>query len=428
MKVLVFSSTPWNTDNSFGSSYSSIFEGIDNIEFVNIYCTPGFPKNKINAKYFQITEKNLLKNLFNKNIKTGVEVSPDINFEELNEKETQLINSIKKKRWRVFFWLRRFLWRISRWKSIELKNFILKYKPDIIFVPLYHSTYLNRIILFIKEFTGLKMVGYVSDDIYSLKQFSLSPFYWIDRLITRIQIKKTVDKCEYIYVISDIQKNEYEKIFNKECRILTKGANFDKPDYKKHNNKPLKMVYTGNIGGGRWKSLATLGRVLAVINKNDIKMQLYIYSMTPLTRVMERALNIENIVFFMGGIPSEQVPAIQEDADILVHVEPTDLKGKLLVRHSFSTKIVDYFRAARAVFAIGWPKAASIDYLIQNDAALVAFDQKSITEQLQKIVNNMEILSEYAQKAWECGKRNHQINEIQKNLYNDLQALISKKK
>lgn len=425
MKILVFSSTPWNTDNSFGSTYSNIFEGLDDLEFANIYCSYGSPKNNITGVYFQIAEKSLLRNLFDPKVKTGRVVVNDNNPVNLTEGQASVIKTVKIMRWRIFFWMRRFLWWIGRWQSKELIAFIKDFKPEIIFVPLYHSTYLNSIILFIKKITGVKMVAYVSDDVYTLKQFSLSPFYWFDRIITRRMVKKTVDQCEHLYVISDIQKKEYEKCFNKKCSILTKGSDFTgNAPLKEVLNKPLKIVYTGNIGAGRWRTLARIGRQLHKINQEEIRAQLYIYSMTPLSRKMEQALIIENTSFFMGGVPSEKIPGIQADADVLVHVEPTNLKERLEVRHSFSTKIVDYFHAARSVFAVGTPDVASINYLIENDAAIVATTEKEIFDQLNEMTNNPKLIIDYAQKAWEFGKRNHQIDIIQKRLYEDLVKLV----
>lgn len=426
MRILVFSSTAWNIDNSFGNTYSNIFEGIDNLEFAHIYTSFGIPKNNIIGTYFQIDEKSIIKNLLNPNAKTGRVINSNSEAVILTNSEVNSFNSAKKKRWRIFFWLRRALWYMGRWKSSDLNDFIQSFSPDIIFVPLYHSTYLNKIILYLKKITGVPMVCYVSDDVYTLKRVSTNPFYWIDRLTTRRMIKKVVNQCEYMYVISDIQKLEYEKIFSKECRILVKGANFiDKsPNAKTEFNKPIKLVFTGNIGAGRWKSLVLIVKALEKINSKEILAQIYIYTMTPMTETMKKSLYSEGNSFLMGGVPAEEIPRIQKDSDILVHVESTRLKDRLEVRHSFSTKIVDYFRANRCIFAVGKDDVASIDYLINEDAAIVAQSEEDVYTKLDCLVNDKELITEYADKAWSCGKRNHQIYEIQKNLYQDLSSLV----
>ncbi|CZR05631.1 hypothetical protein SAMN04488048_11556 [Trichococcus flocculiformis] len=425
MRILVFSSTPWNIDNSFGNTYSNLFEGIDDFEFANIYTSYGVPKNNITSSYFQINEKSLYKNLFNRNIKTGKVIGSDNDAIVLTNRETNTINAAKKRRWRILFWLRRALWYISRWKSIELIEFVRNFKPDIIFVPLYHSTYLNRIILYIKELTGVQMVCYVSDDVYTLKRISANPLFWVDRLTTRRMVKKVVDQCEYMYVISDIQKLEYEKIFKKNCKILIKGADFkdENQDVKTELNKPIRMVFTGNVSAGRWKSLELIVNALEKINSKEILAQIYIYTMTPMTETMKKSLYSEGNSFLMGGVPAENIPQIQKDSDILIHVESTKLKERLEVRHSFSTKIVDYFKANRCIFAVGKDDVASIDYLINEDAAIVAQSEEDVFIKLSELVNDSKLMFEYSNKAWECGKRNHQKNVIQDSLYQELKLL-----
>ena len=63
---MTISQTAWRNDNSFGSSYSNIFGNVENLEIANVFCNYGDPENEIVSKYFQITEKYLLKNLKDK--------------------------------------------------------------------------------------------------------------------------------------------------------------------------------------------------------------------------------------------------------------------------------------------------------------------------------------------------------------------------
>lgn len=426
MKILVVSNTPWRNDNSFGNSYSNIFAGIKDAEIANIFCKYGNPSNNIVSRYFQITEKSLMKNLKNASIPSGKEVySEKENAVDLSSAEQNYYNSARKRRWMVMFWVRDFIWTVGRWKSKELKDFVDDFKPDIIFQPVYYSTYLNKIACFIKDYADVPMVGYISDDCYTLRQFSLSPLYWIDRLIKRRKVKMTIDNCEHLYVISDIQKREYEKCFNIKCKILCKMDNFyGSPKMQDKHNIPLKIAYTGNIGAGRWESLALIAEALDEINQDGKKAELEIYTLTPLTKKMDKALNIDGSSKVMGSISAEEAIKIQENADVLVHVESFRLKHRLAVHQSFSTKIVDYLAAAKCIFAVGASDAASIDYLIKNDAAIVAQTKDEVINKLRKLVSDHSILSEYSVKAWKSGKRNHQKNVLQAELYNDLCSIV----
>ena len=422
MKMLILSNTAWDNNNSFGNSFSSIFGGMECISIANIYCRYGSPNNNIVRRYFQITEKSLLQNLINKKIPSGKKINAN-NGIELNSKETNIFDYARKNRSIIFFWVRDLIWKIGDWKSKELLEFINEFEPDIIFQPIYYSSYLNDIVYFIKQYTDVPMIGYVSDDVYTMRQFSLSPLYWIDRLIKRKKIKRTVSLCEYLYVISNIQKEEYEKCFKKECKLLWKGAQFESKPPRKQISKLIKFVYTGNIGDGRYKQLALIGKAILELNKTEINAELDIYTLTPLSKKIKKALNLSGAINLKGGIPAEEVRNVQNAADILVHVESFDLKNRLAVHQSFSTKIVDYLSMAKCVLAVGPADVASIDYLVKNDAAIVATSKKEIEDNIRMLIEHTETIEQYGEKAWECGRRNHDIKIIQSGLMNDLERI-----
>lgn len=327
MKILVLSNAVWSDNNCFGNSFSNIFDNITGIETANIFCSSGAPYNRIVKRYFQITEKSLLRNLKTKSVSSGKEMIHSENQKkQVYTSTNKFISFAKSNRAIVFFWIRDLIWKIGRWKSNELKKFIDDFEPDVLFMPLYYSAYLNDIAQFIKQYTGKPMFGYVSDDIYTMRQFSLSPLYWINRLYIRPKIKRTVKECEHLYVISDIQKQEYEKCFHKECKLLWKGAEFKNKPNKKQIGQPVKLVYTGNIGVGRYKQLASIGQVIAKLNSEKKRAELDIYTMTPMSQKMKRAVAVPNAINLKGGISPEEVVKVQNEADILVHVESFDLK------------------------------------------------------------------------------------------------------
>ena len=233
---------------------------------------------------------------------------------------------------------------------------------------------------------------------------------------------------DLFYVISNPQKKEYEKIFKRECKLLFKGGKFEgNIDVKKEYNIPLKLVYAGNISSGRWKTLANIGQAISQINGKETKMVLDLYTLTPKTKKMLKALNIENAIKLIPPASNQEIKEALKNADILVHVDSFNLKDKLYWRLSFSTKIVDYLASARCIFAVGPKDVASMDYFIKNDAAIVSTNQEEIYSQLEKIVSSKDILEEYAIKAWKCGKKNHQIKEIQNRIKCDFEEILRKK-
>lgn len=425
MKILVISNTPLSEENSFGNSFENIFEGLENLTFANIYCRSGKPGNNPRIRFFQITEKSLIRNLCHSSYPSGNEVlSTDIGDMNFNVNEQKGFEQASKVRWQILFWIRDLIWKVGHWKSKELMEFIADFKPDIIFQPIYFSSYINNIVFWAKNHTEIPMIGYITDDCYTLKQWKISPLYWIDRLWKRKKVKRTINQCEILYVISKIQKQEYEKIFIPPCKILTKCADFDRemPVYDRNNNTLL-LLYAGNLGAGRWQSLALLAQAVEKIQKEGYDVTLQIYTGTPLNKRMQRALSHKGCELFKA-VPYKKILQYQKQADILVHVEGLSKESRLKVHQSFSTKLVDYFSLAKCIFAIGTEDVASIKHLKENKAAIVGNTKETIYRELAKLVKNPEKINEYAERAWKCGRKNHNKVDIQNMLMEDLEHCI----
>lgn len=425
MKILIVSNTPWDDSNSFGSSFSNIFGGNENYEIANIYCQKGKPNTQICSRFFQINESLIVKSIKDKACSSGREVQNEKRADMLSSSQEKYLNKAKVLRWQVFFWARDLVWATKKWKSEALDRFIDDFNPDLIFQPIYYSSYIDEIGLYAKRRTDKPMVGYISDDCYTLKQFSLSPLFWIDRLIKRRFVKRAIDECQILYTITETQRKEYDGIFGEKCKVLFKGGNFDVILSPKLLNNPLKLVYTGNLGLGRWKSLAMISKALKTINQNGVKAQLYIYSQTPMTAKMKSQLDVRDSSFFMGSVSASKVKKIQRDADILVHVESFELSERYKARLSFSTKIVDYLEAGKCILAIGWERTGAIEYLKERDAALVVTNAQEVNQVLDRIVSTPSIIHEYAKKGYQCGKDNHQLESIREGLYEDLCSVVN---
>lgn len=425
MKILFVSSSPLKKEISIGNTFINLFKDMEDVELASIYTRAGTPDSEI-SQAFCITEKMLIKNLIKKTpVGVCVESEEKTPKVQNTKNEQGIINFIKSRRWTVFFWLQDFIWRIGKWKSPELRKFIEEYNPDIIFTVLSDIPLLNRMILYVTKLTKKKLVLYAWDNNYSLKRFMLSPLCWINHFVNRMYMRKVVEKADLFYVISEVQKIDYEKAFKRECKVLTKSADFSgEAPVKVHYNKPLQMVFTGNIRMNRWKSLANIANVLEKINKDSVKVQLRIYTGNELTGKMNSELNKGESSFVMGNILSSQVEKVQKEADILVHIESKDLKNRLLVRQSFSTKIVDYLNSARPILAYGPKNVASINYLIENDCAIVADNEQELYDKILKMLDNENNLDMIAEKSYDCGKKNHHKPVLQKMVKNDLDNLI----
>lgn len=428
MKLLIVSDYPWNKNNSFGKVFSDLFGGINDLEILNIYCMGGNPNTEMdNIKYFQISMGQIVANLKNRKNVVGKVIQPDNLDEkdEMGQTETKWMNVARKTHLRIFGWGRNFVWRIGHWRNHNLIDIVKEFNADIMFTPIFKMPYMNWVQQFIAKIQPVKMVGYYGDDNYSLHQFSLNPLFWIDRFSQRGKVKKTVNMCEYLYVVSEVGKECAEKWFKKKCVIMANGNAFDgEPNFRLEYNKPRKLVFTGNLGNHRWEELLRIGRTIDKIGGGA---SLDIYSASVLKKSILKKYNRCSAINFKGKVPYTEIEKIQKDADVLVHVESFRLKERLAVRESFSTKIVGQLVACRPQLAMGDIRCGSIDHLVRYDGAIVVTDKIQLEQTLKKIIEDDTYLDEYAKKGWECGKKYHNRRDIQTNLKNELELLIEKK-
>lgn len=427
-KLIIVSSTVWDEDNSFGNTFSNLFDKWNKDNILNIYCEDKKPKNNVCLNYYQMSEKMILTSFFRKGKTTGRILKLSENeFSQvsiLTKSQSKFISFVKKLHFQIFIWIRDLIWLIGNWKTKELDDLLKEFNADVLFFPMYTTFYMNLIQQYIVKVTKKKYVYFTSDDGCTFKQFSLSPLFWIDRFLKRFMFKKVIKNCEYIYVISEKQKIEYEKIFKKECKILTKGLEFEHKPELKNLNLPIKLVFTGNIGDGRIKTLLYLSKVIEILNKDIVKFKFDIYTYSSISHFISNEFKKQKHTSLHLGLPYDQIMKIQEDAHILVHVESFSLINSLKVRLSFSTKIVDYFSQRRCILAIGPANVNSIEYLKRMKAAIVS-EKSNIYMNLLDIYENVYIINDFADRAWECGKLYHQSSKIKDKLYFELMALAN---
>lgn len=408
-KVLIISRNAWSNNISTGNTLSNLFEGWDPSSIANIYCRSEKIDNQICKKYYQITEKQLIKSMIGRDM-AGKEVlltEMDNTKEEKNiENNKKVYSFFRKFKLTIFLWIRELIWLFGNWKNERINNYLEDFKPEIVFMPIYDCFYMHRILQYVKKKSGAKVVLWTGDDMYSLKQFSLSPLFWINRLILRKYIKQSVKISSIRYCITPEQSEEYQKYFSVDFKILGKEMRQAKDIDDITKNKSLvSLVYTGNIDRGRFKSLIKICEVLD--SYHDIPEScFYIYSGSSLSKQMNKKINGFRHTKFMGEVSSLEVFAIQKAADIVVHVESLDIKERLRTRLSLSTKIIDYMSNKCCIFALGWEEASSIKFLERSNSAVICNGYEEIDKNLKPLLMNKDLRERYAYKAYQFVKMN----------------------
>lgn len=437
MKILIITRSQWDDSNSIGNTLTNFFSNYPKENIANIYFRSALPNNNTCNIYYSISDKEVLKSIFNLQYLPGkaflFDSSTDLNKTNTSKEESEedkIYDYFRKNPSILTLWGQNLVWTLGRWRNRKLLNFLEEFKPDIIFTPCFHTNYTHKILWYIQKKTNAKVALFHADDYLSTKINHRSLIERINIKMRAKVVRTSALSADLNYCISQFMQEEYQTKIGKKMLLLYKGADFSaQPEYSiPKDNNTIRIIYIGSILYGRWKTLSVLVKEICKINKEKKRFELIIYSQYKLTQEMEENVIVDGVSIFKGKVLPIHIKKTLMSGDIVLHIESLDDIEKEKTRLSFSTKIVDCMNSGRAIIAIGWKKSASVNYLLENDAAMVAENEDEVAQILQDINNNPLIVSEYANKSWRCGKRNHQISKIQESLYQDLKSLVEEQK
>ncbi len=426
-KVMAISLSTWRSDSGIHTQ-TDLFKFWVPEKVAQIYTKSDVPNTPVCNKFFQISENAVIHSVFNrkpvgKEIKNG----GDVDKKALSAEQKLYVKAHKGKSWFMTI-MREIVWKMGRWKTAELDKFVSDFDADVYFIPIYPVIYTAKIQQYILKKFPKPYVCYLADDNYSYLPCGKNVFAYIHRFFLRKVVRNLAENCDEMFTITKIEAEDTDRLFGTHSVVLTKGIDYSKLSFEeKAPNAPVKMVYTGNLLIGRASSLVAISKALKNINGDREIATLDIYSPTILDDETMKWLNL-NGCHFKGSVPKDQVAEIQRNADIVVFVESLEPKHRFDARLSFSTKLTDYFASGKCIFGIGDKRIAPVQYLCENDAAVIATDYSEVEEQLFKLLTTHNMISEYGRKAFECGKRNHEESAIKKTFIDTITKAAKKVK
>lgn len=410
-KVLAISLSTWRSDSGIHTQ-TDLFKFWEPDKVAQIYTKSDAPNTPVCNKFFQISENAVIHSVLSrKPVGREVQNGGEINKKALAAEQKLYVKAHKKKSWLMTL-IRELVWSLGKWKTANLDKFVSDFDADVYFVPIYPVIYTAKIQRYILKKFPKPYVCYLADDNYSYLPCGKNVFAYIHRFFLRKYVKKLAKNCDEMFTITKIEAEDTDRLFGTHSVVLTKGIDYSNLSFEeKTHTYPIKMVYTGNLLIGRASSLVAISKALQEINRNGEIATLDIYSPTVLDNETMKWLN-SNGCHFKGVVPKEQVAEIQRNADIVVFVESLEARHRFDARLSFSTKLTDYFASGKCIFAIGDEGIAPIQYLRENDAAVIATDYADVQNQLAGLLKDSKRISQYGRKAFECGRRNHEQSTV----------------
>ncbi len=426
-RILVLSVPSWNSKVG-ANTWQTLLEQYnpDNIAVISL--REEYPDCKVSNHYFTISENRVIKSILRRKLKTGYVVE---RVEEMQESSEDLIEHNERYRKmsakRSYFKLmvRELVWKLGRWKSTELENFIREFNPDVILYSMEGYIHFSRICRYAIKKAGAKAIGYFWDDNFTYKKEKGVGFKCF-RFFQRKSLKKLVKKTDAFWAISEMTKIEADETFGIDCTVLTKPLR-KLPVLSQSVHNPIKILYTGNLQIGRASSLVKIVQALKQVNLKNIYFELDVYTQTQLQESVMQNISC-GFCHIHEAIVQDKVFELQNDADILLFLEDIDGKYARSARLSFSTKITDYLSTGKCIFAAGCLDTAPMQYLLTNNAAIVATTVSEMADCFNRIKENPDLLTEYAKNACECAIKNHNKEKILFTVNQTIEDLLNSQK
>lgn len=421
-KILILSVSPWNSKVG-ADTWPTLVSGLNPDNIASISLREEAPDSPNCNNYFVLSENRVLKSIFKRGIKTGRRVERE--NDTISDSDLQAHNlryqKLGKKRSVLSLIAREMVWKLGKWKSKELDDFINDFAPDVLLYSMDGYIHFNRICKYAKKKTNAKSIGFFCDDNFTFKQpqrFSSKIF----RIFQRRSLKKLAGKTDGFWAITDMTKKEADETFGINCTVITKPINRETVYKDWQVGEPISVLYTGNLQIGRDNSLVKVVNALKEVNREKTHFTVDVYTKTVLSDNILKELDCD-FCKIHAPIPQSEVLALQEESDILLFLEDIDGINSKIARLSFSTKITDYLSSGKSIFAVGRLDTAPMQYFINNDIAVVAETKEEMIAKFKAIIDNPNILCEYAKRSSECGIKYHKKENILKLVHDSIEQL-----
>lgn len=411
-RILILSVSAWNSRVG-ADTWPTIVGGLNPANIASISLREEVPDSLACDNYFVISENKVIKSIFKRTIKTGRRVErgvlPQTDADDL-EAHNARYQKMSSRRGFFSLFAREMIWKIGKWKTKELHTFLEEFKPDVILYSMDGYIHFNRICRYTKRKTGAKSIGFFVDDNFTYKQSSRVGLKCF-RFFQRRSLKKLAKQTDAFWAITDMTKKEADAVFGVNCTVVTKPLKKETVYADWEVNRPIRMLYTGNLQIGRDKSLVKIVNALKEINQEKALFQLDVYTKTQLSEEICEQLRCAFCTVH-APVPQSEVLRLQEQADMLLFLEDVDGPHAKTARLSFSTKITDYLSSGRCILAVGCMDTAPMQYFADYGAAMIATTHTEMLESFRRILEDDAILLEYAQRACACGLTNHRKETV----------------
>ncbi|MCR4660966.1 MAG: hypothetical protein K5765_03065 [Clostridia bacterium] len=412
-KLLIISHNMFDKNNNIGKTLISLLSSWPSDKLCQIYLRDDKPTFDYCDNYYRILDKEIVKSYFKgKKIVGSIFDKDNSSFHNNSfDRKEQTLYNIGNKRIPLISMIRDMLWSKKSWRNSKFDEWLEKQKPEVIlFVPNDYKL-IYPIASYVMKKMNIPLVPYFMDDAFYFGTY-VSLIDYFRRKSIRKSASILLSECDEIITIGPKMSDFYNHYLKKECENLMNSVKVRYPNEREYCKKYI-ISYVGNLHSNRWKSIVKIGKRLERMNNGY---SIHIYSASFVSKKMKKEFEKIKCLSFNGKVDASKVNNVLDNSDALLFVESFDRKSKASTKFSLSTKIPEYLNCYKKIFAFGPSDISSIEYLKNNQLAVVCSSKEEIDKCLNELFESMDNIN--LDYIYDFLKKNHDIESNQVKLKN----------
>lgn len=429
-KILLFSHNCFSNENANGITMKNLLSAWSAEEKAEFYCSPEAPDFSAASQYFRVTDIQAAKSFFGKKSQhafseTGERIAGD-GEQRANAigRASQIPSWFKKHKYNFCLkWIREYLWILGPWGHRQFWEWLDHVSPDVIVYMVGESIFMDQLVLKVHEKTGKPLILYNGE---AFRIIDLKTRHGLERSYYRrveALYEELSRKASFIIYNCETLQEEYGEKYPSEAKSMVAYNSAESIQEPYPSNNACVITYFGNLGVGRSAELLKVAGVLAEL---DPSQKLHIYGNAQ--KVWEEKFQTCPNICYHGFINAKELRRVIAASDILLHVETFDEEYIPKLKYAFSTKIAQCLCSGRCFISFAPQEMASSRYLKTVEGAVLVSDEKALSDMLGNLIRDPQLRSEYAEKVYQAGLRNHQMETTSRKLRQEVELLFSNSK
>ena len=400
-RVLVVSGNPFNRATNNGTTLSSLFLGWPKDRLAQLYlpsATPITPEFDVCDRIWSFTPAG------------PRQVRASAAVPGLAGPRRRLVGAISDARVRrVALPVRELLYGAVPWRGRGARA-IDKFRPAIVFSTL-GSLALVRLASRMQKRYRAALVPFITDD-WPTTEYRGAIFSNRLRRYLAEGWHEILGRATVRMVISPAMARAYTERYGGHFLPFTQLVDAERFDPAPTPPRTtVRLVYAGQLGLDRWKSLKRIGDALRRLDSAGLRGELLVYTIRDHVASYGRLLHEPPIVRVEGSLTSAELPVAYREADVLVHAESFSPELAEYTRYSMSTKLTEYMMAGRCIFAFG-PPQGSIRYVVDEKVGVGVFEDsdEQLMAQLDAVLRDRRLREEYGRRGRSCAIEKHEAS------------------